>query len=87
MIIQELPTLPWSKVGNPVFEIDGNHDLIMVDYYSDFIKVAPLQHDTRTNIIIKHMKQNKARYGIMDTLVSHNSPQYTSAEFKDFTLK
>ena len=84
MIIQPIPSLPWSKVGADLFEIEGNHYLIMVDYYSNFIEVAPLQHDTRTSTVVKQMKANIARYGIMDTLISDNGPQFASGEFKKF---
>jgi transposase InsO family protein len=84
MIMQPVPELPWSKVGTDLFEVDGFHYLIMVDYYSNFIEVSPLQHDTRTSTIVKQMKANIARYGIMDTLVSDNGPQFSSQEFKQF---
>lgn len=87
MIMHEVPQLPWSKVGTDLFELEGNHYLIMVDYYSNFIEVAPLQRDTRTSVVINQMKQIIARYGIMDTLISDNGPQFTSAEFKDFVMK
>ena len=68
-------------------ELEGNHYLIVVDYFLNFIEVAPLQRDTRTSSILKHIKQNVARYGIMDTIISDNGPQYTSAECQDFTEK
>lgn len=89
MIMHEVPQLPWSKVGTDLFELEGNHYLIMVDSsnYSNFIEVAPLQRDTRTSVVINQMKQTIARYGIMDTLISDNGPQFTSAEFKDFVMK
>lgn len=87
MIIQPIPELPWSKVGMDLCEHEGYHYLIMVDYYSNFIEVAPLQRDTRTSTLLKHIKQNVARYGIMDTIMSDNGPQFTSSEFKDFTEK
>ena len=87
MIIQPIPELPWSKVGMDLCEHEGNHYLIMVDYYSNFIEVAPLQRDTKSSTVIKHVKQNIARYGIMDTIISDNGPQFTSTEFKDFVGK
>ena len=82
--MQPVPELPWSKVGTDLFEVNGFHYLIMVDYYSNFIEVSPLQHDTRTSTIVKQMKASIARYGIMDTLVSDNGPQFSSQEFKQF---
>jgi hypothetical protein len=43
MVIQPIPQLPWSKVGTDLFEINGCHYLIVVDYYSNFIEVASLK--------------------------------------------
>ena len=51
MIIQPIPELPWSKVGMDLCEHEGNHYLIMVDYYSNFIEVAPLQRDTKSSLL------------------------------------
>lgn len=84
MIIQPLPDLPWSKVGADLFELEDTSYLIMVDYYSNFIEVATLNRDTRSSVVIKKMKENIARYGIMDTLITDNGPQFTSAEFNKF---
>ncbi|KAK3098150.1 hypothetical protein FSP39_016659 [Pinctada imbricata] len=68
MIIHPLPSLPWSKVGADLFEYDGQHYLILVDYYSNFIEVAPLARNLTSRHVIQHVKDNIARYGIMDTL-------------------
>ena len=56
----------------------------MLDYYSMSIEVALLRQNTRTSVVIKYMKENIARYGIMDTLISDIGPQFTSNEFKEF---
>ena len=84
LIMQHVQELPLSKVGTDLFDVNGFHYLIMVDYYSNFIEVSPLQHDTRTSTIVKQIKANIARYGIMDTLVSDNGPKFLSQEFKQF---
>ena len=84
MIKHPLPSLPWSKEAIDLLELDGLHYLILVDYYSNSIEVALLKRDTTSHNVIKHLKENIARYGIMDTLMSDNGPQYTSAEFKSF---
>lgn len=83
-MIHPLPSLPWRKVATDLFEFDGFHYLIMVDYYSNFIEVVSLKHDTTTRNVIKHLRGQIARYGIFDILISDNGPQYTSAEFKSF---
>jgi transposase InsO family protein len=80
-----VPPLPWNKVGTDLFEHAGNHYLILVDYYSNFIEVVPLPHDTKSETVIKQIKMNIARYGIMDTLVSDNGPQFSSSQFAKFT--
>lgn len=81
MIIQPIPALPWSKVGTDLFELDGNNYLVMVDYYSS---TEIYYHQICLQKNIKHPQKNIARYGRMDTLISDNGPQYSSAEFDDF---
>ena len=67
MIPHPIPSLPWNKVATDLFELDGNHYLVMVDYYSNFIEVAPLS-DTRTTTMLRQVKANIARHGVMETL-------------------
>ena len=74
-----------EQVGTDLFEINGCHYLVLVDYFSNFIEVASLKRDTRATTVIKHIKENIARYGIMDELISDNGPQYASTEFANFT--
>ena len=81
MIPHPIPSLPWNKVATDLFELDGNHYLVMVDYYSNFIEVAPLS-DTRTTTVLRQVKANIARHGIMETLMSDNGPQFSSEEFR-----
>ena len=84
MTIHPLPALPWNKVGTDLFEFQGVNYLLMVDYYSNFIEVFPLHKDTRSKTVIKHIKMNIARYGIMETLISDNGPQFINSEFEKF---
>ena len=84
MTIHPLPSLPWNKVGTDLFEYKGSHYLILVDYYSNFIEVAPLQNDTKSVTVIKHIKASIARHGIMETLISDNGPQFVSDAFAKF---
>ena len=83
MIIQDLPDRMWSKVGTDLFEYNGVHYLLCVDYYSKWIEVAKL--DNLTSNIICHLKSQFARYGIPDELISDNVPQYASSAFTDFS--
>ena len=84
MIIQDLPDRMWSKVGTDLFEYNGVHYMLCVDYYSKWIEVAKLDNLTSGNIIC-HLKSQFARYGIPDELLSDNGPQYASSAFTDFS--
>ena len=53
----------------------------MVDYYSNFIEVAPLS-DTRTTTVLRQVNASIARHGIMEPLMSDNGPQLGSKEFR-----
>ena len=86
LITEELPNLPWYKVGSDLFELDGEHYCILVDYYSNFIEVSHLP-DTSSKTVIKVLKAQFARHGIPKKLRSDNGPQYTSFEFKKFSLE
>ena len=74
MIIQEPTDRPWSKIGTDLFEFNGVHYLLSVDYYSKWIEVSNLGSLTSSNINC-HLKSQFARYGIPDELVSDNRPQ------------
>jgi hypothetical protein len=84
MTIHPVPTLPWNKVGADLFEFEKVHYLLLVDYFSNYIEVMPLQQDTRSCAVIKQFKINIARYGLMETLLTDNGPQFSSKEFSDF---
>ena len=83
MIIQDLPDRMWSKVGTDLFEYNGVHYMLCVDYYSKWIEVAKLDNLTSGNIIC-HLKSQFVRYGIPDELLSDNGPQYASSASTDF---
>ena len=71
MGIQELPNRPWAKIGSDLFELNGAHYLLSVDYYSKWIEIAKLSN-------ICHLKSQFARYRIPDEVISDNGPQYSS---------
>ena len=87
MIIHPMPALLWNKVGTDLFEYDGDHYLLIADYCSNFIEVVALHQDTTSGTAIKQIKANIARYGIMETLISDNGPQFIGAKFKRFTRR
>lgn len=82
MITHEVPDRPWQKLGSDLFEHKGKPYLLVVDYYSKFIKTSLLP-DKTAGTVITHMKSIFARHRIPEELVSDNMP-YNSREFKDF---
>ncbi|RUS90003.1 hypothetical protein EGW08_002270 [Elysia chlorotica] len=77
---------PWQKVGLDFFEIGGRQYLLIVDYFSGFIEVEHMQLTTTTHTVLK-LKQQFARFGIPNMIISDNGPQFSSGKFKEFTEK
>ena len=64
-------------------ELDGRSLLVVGDYLSNFIEVESLQ-TTTTQAVCKALMTLFAQYGVLDTLVTDNGPQFSSAEFSTF---
>ena len=58
--------------------------LIVVDYFSRFPEVKALSSTTSSSVI-NALKTMFARFGIPETLISDNGPQFSSLEFKEFS--
>ncbi|XP_051794266.1 uncharacterized protein LOC127530799 [Acanthochromis polyacanthus] len=80
----EIITRPWAKVGTDLFTFDNKDYLLTVDYYSNFWEVDYLP-DTKSITVIRKLKAHFARQGIPDVVFSDNGPQYSSAEFSNFS--
>ena len=81
--MHEVPSRPWEKVGADLFSFKGRQYLITVDYYSQFFELDHLPETTSREVIYK-LKHHFSRYGIPDTLISDNGPQFSSADLKNF---
>lgn len=81
-----IPDLPWQKVGSDIFQHAGKYFLILVDYYSNYIEVNPLTN-IGTKAVVTAMRDQFARHGIPNELVSDNGPAYASREFAEFSKK
>ena len=79
-----IPPVPWHTVATDLFETKNSKYLLIVDYYSRF----PILHklsSTTSRVLVQEMKAIFAKVGVPNIIVSDGGPQYTSAEFKDFT--
>ncbi|KAF2892182.1 hypothetical protein ILUMI_13991, partial [Ignelater luminosus] len=81
----EIPGLPWAKIGCDLFEWQGTHYLIAVDYYSKYVEVEKLNNIVSSHHIIKIFKSMFARFGVPQQVVSDGETQFTSREFANFS--
>ena len=78
------PQLPWERVAVDLFEWQGEHFLLVVDYYSRFPEVRKLSSIRSTNVI-QALRAIFSCHGIPADVFSDNGPQFASAEFGEFT--
>ena len=78
MIIYEVPNRPWNIVGIHLLNFNSKDYVIMVNYYSNFWKIKEL---ITCAAIVKFCKEQFAKCGIVDMLISDNGPRFLCAEF------
>ena len=66
-----------------IFAFEGEHHLLLVDYYSKFIEVTKLK-DLTSQETIGVLKEHFSRHGIPAKLITDCTSQYTSKEFETF---
>ncbi|XP_014674912.1 PREDICTED: uncharacterized protein K02A2.6-like [Priapulus caudatus] len=81
-----IPQRPWQKVATDLFEIDGVMYICLVDYYSKFVEFTKVS-DTKSATVIEWLKEQFARYGLPEEVISDNGPQYSSDVFAEFARK
>ena len=84
VMFHEIPTEPWFKVGMDLFLFRNKSYLVVVDYYSNYIEVCHLYHQTKSPDVISHVKAIFACFGIPRVVISDNGPQFSSTDFKNF---
>ena len=79
-----IPDSPWSRLhidfAGPV---NGQHYLIVVDAFSKWPEVCPVERTTST-VTISKLRSVFSRFGMPHTIVSDNGTAFTSAEFSEF---
>jgi len=84
MMTHPIPKLPWQAVASDCLEIQGEHYVVVVDLYSDYIEVNQLKRMTSA-CIIETMKPMFATHGSPAVLITDNGTNYSSKEFQQFT--
>ncbi|GAB1608626.1 hypothetical protein Ahia01_001147000 [Argonauta hians] len=83
LVIHDVPSRQWEKVGIDLFEFEGKDYLITVDYLSNFWEIDRLR-DSKASTVIRTLKAHFARYGLPSVVMSDNGPQFISDNFKLF---
>ena len=81
------PTGPWKRLHiDYAGPFQGNMFLVIIDSYSKWLEVVPMKSTTST-ATINQLRNLFANFGLPEHIVSDNGPQFTSAEFEEFTKK
>lgn len=79
------PTHPWSRLHvDYAGPIAGNMFLIVIDAHSKWI-VAFQMSTATASTTIQRLRQLFAQFGIPESIISDNGPQFVAAEFQDFS--
>ncbi|KAK2184104.1 hypothetical protein NP493_283g06029 [Ridgeia piscesae] len=81
MVPHVVPGRPWAKDGVDLFELQGQHCLLLVDYFSNFFELMRLSSSTRTKCVIGAMRSQ------FKVVMSDNGPQFSCGEFREFAQK
>lgn len=68
MIPRKLPERPWQNVATDLFELDNEHYLIVVDYYSRYFELERMP-STTSSAVINKLKAIFARHGVPEKLI------------------
>lgn len=79
----EIPALPWQKVGADIFQFESKNYLLVVDYYSEYFEVSPI-NSYNSQTVITQFKSIFCRHGIPVQIMSDNGPPFNSLDFKKF---
>ncbi|CAB0012072.1 unnamed protein product, partial [Nesidiocoris tenuis] len=73
----------WVRIHIDFAELEKRQFLIIVDAYSKWLEILPMS-STTTQSTIEVLQSLFARYGLPQTIVSDNGPQFKSPEFGVF---
>lgn len=83
----EIPKIPFHKVGCDLFELQNKKYLLLVDYYTKYVELEELHHNTTSHNTIRILKNIFARHGVPNVVVTDGGPQFSSDLFKEFSNK
>lgn len=78
-----IPDRPWSKIAAHLFEFEEEQDLVLADYYSDWIEFDKMRDQTSTETIALLLKQFSL-WGPPDVIDPDCGKNSDSKEFSQF---
>jgi hypothetical protein len=82
------PEKPWQRIhmdlAGPFL---GSMWLIIVDAFTKWPEVFRLGKDSTSANVISFVRETFSRFGLPETIVSDNGPQFVSSEFESFCVK
>ena len=78
-----IPTHPWQMVAQDLFMLNNQNYLVTIDYFSDYWELDILQ-DTTSETVVNCTKAQFARFGIPETVLTDNGPQFQAEQYANF---
>ena len=86
MMSYPIPDHPYQIVSSDVMEYEGQHYIVAVDHYSDYIEVQHIK-DLTTKTTVKFFQNIFATHGIPLLLITDCGTNYASREFAEFATE
>ena len=84
LLQHDIPDGPWQVVASDIFHLEGNHYVIVADYYTKMPFIRRLSTTFSSTSVITALKQLFGEHGIPTKFISDNGPQYDRNEFETF---
>ena len=82
-IADDLPNIPWYTISADLLTVEGKHYLTIADYYTKYPFVESLT-DLSSKAITEIMRKITAMFGIPNTIITDNGPQFIGSSFQAF---
>ena len=83
LIVHDIPTTPWTKVDNDLFQLKCKSYLVVVDYTTNIFDISLLLNK-RSATVVTHTKRIFYRFKIPKKVVSENGPEYAGRYYRLF---
>jgi hypothetical protein len=83
LIISSLPDYPFQQIAMDYFEEIGQKFLVIVDRYSHWFNIYPV-NSTDSTSLINILRSHFTEHGTPEEIFSDNGPPFTSLSFKEF---